>query len=73
MNLDLGTWGPATVLVIALTLIAAIGGIAVVLFGDQLGGDSLTFNEYLDTMSKFVIGVGILGVGRAIYKRPPEQ
>lgn len=70
---DMSSWGPATVVVVGLTMIAAVMGGIIVAFGDQQGADALTFSAYLDHMSKFVIGVGALGIGRGILKggKPP--
>jgi hypothetical protein len=59
----------ATYLAATLTVIAAVFGGLVVLFGSGHGSDGLTFNQYLDAMSKFVIGIGILGVGRGLLGR----
>lgn len=53
----------ATVTAVVLTVIAAIVGGLVVVIGDD---GALTFDQYLDAMSKFVIGIGILGVGRGV-------
>ena len=68
MNVNMGQWGPATVLTVALVLIAALTGAYVVLFGDQRGADALAFADYLDALSKFAIGVGLLGIGRGVMK-----
>jgi hypothetical protein len=53
----------ATALVVVIVLIASLAGAGVVVFGDS---GALSFNDYLDYMTKFVIGLGILGVGRGI-------
>jgi len=55
----------ATVTVITITLIVAIAGAIVVIFGKD---GALTFDQYLEALSKFIIGVGILGVGRGIRR-----
>lgn len=69
-KIDLSTWGPATVLVVALVLIAAISGGVVVAFGHDA---SLNFEEYLNLLSKFVVGIGVLAVGRGILGAGKEN
>lgn len=58
------TWGPATVLTVGLTMIVALVGGAVVLFGD-----SLSFEDYATVLGLTTVGTGILGVGRGLLLR----
>lgn len=53
----------ATFTAVAVTLIAALAGAGVVVFGDE---GALNFSEYLDHLGKFVIGIGLLGIGRGV-------
>jgi hypothetical protein len=62
-NTDFSTWGPITVLVVLLTGLTALGGLLVVI----LHPDTLTFEQYLDDLSKFVVGAGLLGIGRGVH------
>jgi hypothetical protein len=52
----------ATYLIAGLCAIVAVVGGAVTITSP----DSLSFNDYLDAVAAFAIGVGILGVGRGI-------
>lgn len=54
-------WMTAVVALIAL-IVVIIGGVTVIT------GD-LDYQTYLDTLWKFAIGAGILGVGRGIQKQ----
>jgi hypothetical protein len=49
------------VIVIAAIIVMGVGGVAVIL-------NHLDFETYLNDLEKFSVGVGILGVGRGIYK-----
>jgi hypothetical protein len=49
--------------VMVLTIVAALVGGAVVIWGNP---GALTFNEYLDYMWKFAGAIGILGIGRGV-------
>lgn len=53
----------ATFCTVALAFLVAVVGGAVVVFGDP---GALSFESYTDTLSKFAIGVGLLGVGRGV-------
>lgn len=59
----------ATIVLAALAVIVAVVGGIIVVLGPQHGADGLTFNEYVDALSKFAIGVGLLGVGRGLHTR----
>jgi hypothetical protein len=52
-----------TIGVILLTTVIAIVGGAVVIWGHP---GALSFQEYIDTMWKFAVAVGIVGVGQGI-------
>lgn len=58
-------------LYIVFAIVAVVGG-ALVLFGEA---GSLSFEEYLDNLTKFALAVGILGAGRAIKNgiNPPAE
>lgn len=58
----LDEWGPITVLILIAATIVLGGGIVVVIVNPE----TLTFQQYLDSVSKLVIGGGALGVGRGI-------
>ena len=60
MKTTLDNWGPATVLMVGLTLIAALGGAVAVAIGHY------TFNQYLTDLRTFAVGVGLLGIGRGV-------
>ncbi len=52
----------ATYLIAALCgIVAVVGGVVTV-----TSPDTLSFPQYLDAVSAFAIGVGILGIGRGI-------
>lgn len=59
MNWDQFPW--ATAVMVCLVAIAAIVGGGVVLFGN-----GLTFQEYLDLLTKFAGAVGLLAIGRGL-------
>lgn len=67
MTIDLSgnSWGPATVLTVLLVLIAAIGGIVLVVMGD------LSFESWIETMTGFAVATGLLGIGRGIARGGP--
>lgn len=54
-------WATFTACII--TVIAALAGAAVVVWGDP---GALSFKDYLSAMSVFVIGIGLLGIGRGV-------
>jgi hypothetical protein len=56
------SWGPATVLVVAVIVIVVAAGAVVTV----VNPDTLSFSDYLDTLSKAAIGAGVLGVGRGL-------
>lgn len=58
----LDEWGPITVLILIAATIVLGGGIVVVIVNPE----TLTFQQYLDSVSKLVIGGGALGVGRGL-------
>jgi ribose/xylose/arabinose/galactoside ABC-type transport system permease subunit len=45
-------------------IVAVVGGVVTI-----TSPDTLTFKQYLDAVSAFAIGVGILAVGRGINNR----
>ena len=53
---------PVTVVLLALTVLAAVAGGVVTV----VEPDTLSFAEYLDRLEKFALALGILGVGRGI-------
>ena len=53
----------STFCVVILTVVAAVGGMAVVIWGDP---GTLTFENYLKYMGEYAIALGVLGVGRGI-------
>ncbi len=56
----------ATYIIAGLTaIVAVVGGIVTI-----TSPETLSFKEYLDAISAFAIGVGILAVGRGILNRP---
>lgn len=60
---DLSKWGPATVLVVAISLIFAVGGLVVVIVQPA----TLNFAQYLEDLKWFLGSVAVLGVGRGIH------
>jgi hypothetical protein len=60
---NLKTWGPITVLLIALALAVVVGGLVVVIVNPS----QLTFEQYLTDLRGFAISLGILGIGRGIH------
>lgn len=52
----------ATACLVALTLIVAIVGGAVVIIGNS----ELNFEDYVKTLGAFAVGLGLLGIGRGI-------
>lgn len=62
MDFDLRTWGPLTVLAVAVTLLVVIGGLIVVIMGD------MTFEKFLDDILKWIGAALALGasIGRGI-------
>lgn len=59
--LNLSSWGPSTVLVVAFSLLAAVGGLVLVVKGD------LTYQQWLSYLDNFALAAGILSVGRGLY------
>lgn len=58
----------ATYIIAGLTaIVAVVGGIVTI-----TSPGTLSFKEYLDAISGFAIGVGILAVGRGILNRPSK-
>jgi hypothetical protein len=57
------TWGPTTVLIVAVVLIAVVAG-GVVCIAQP---DTLSFPQYLDDLKAFAIATGVLSVGRGLY------
>jgi hypothetical protein len=53
----------ATVTVVALTIIAAVAGAAVVIWGDP---GTLSFENYLKYMGAYAVSLGLLGIGRGV-------
>lgn len=53
----------ATACIVALTVIAAVAGAAVVVFGDP---GALPFDQYLKYMAGYAAALGLLGIGRGI-------
>lgn len=63
MKIDLNTWGPATVLVVVIAVIAVlIGGIVVI-----LQPDTLNFQTYLEDLQRFAVAIAGLGLARAVH------
>lgn len=61
-NINIKEWGPLTVLIIALTVIITIvGGVVVIVHPE-----TLSFDQLINVLSKFVIGAGALSVGNGI-------
>lgn len=50
----------ATFCVVVLTLMAAVVGGIVVILGN------LSFSDYLNQLSRFVLAVGLIGIGRGL-------
>lgn len=61
MSLDLTKWGPATVLVVAVCLIAVAAGAVVTI----VNPGELPFSDYLDALWKFALAAAGLGAARA--------
>lgn len=53
----------ATVTIVLLTLVAALTGAAVVIWGDP---GTLSFESYLKYMGEYALALGLLGIGRGI-------
>jgi hypothetical protein len=53
----------ATFTVVFVTFVASVVGAGVVIWGDE---GALSFEQYLDLLTKFAIGNGILAVGRGV-------
>jgi hypothetical protein len=66
---DLKEFPWATAALIFLTLVAALVGGAVVIWGDP---GALSFKEYLDDLEKFAVAVGVLGIGRGVRSAAKE-
>lgn len=60
MNANEFPW--ATVTACVITIAAAVAGGIVVIVHPE----TLNFQNYLDYMGKFVIGIGLLGIGRGV-------
>lgn len=63
MRFDLTSWGPVTVLLVAIAAIVALAGAAVCV----IHPDTLTFQQFLDILWKFAIALAGLGIGRGIH------
>src|SRR5436190_10945300 len=61
---DLTKWGPATVMIVAIVLIAAGGGLAVVI----INPDTLTFQQYLDDLKAFAFAVAGFAGAKALLE-----
>lgn len=57
------TWGPTTVLIVAVVLIAVVAGGVVCIVQSQ----TLSFPQYLDDLKAFAIATAGLSVGRGLY------
>lgn len=65
--LDLKSWGPMTVIVVALIVIFAIGAIVCT----AIGGDAYRHFLALASLAwKYAVAAGIVGVGRGIRLQP---
>jgi hypothetical protein len=62
-NIDFTSWGPVTVLLVAITAIAACAGAVTVVIHPE----TLSFEQLLNDLEKFAIALGLLGVGRGIH------
>lgn len=60
---DFSNWGPVTVVLVALTVIAGVCGAVVVITHPE----TLTFEQLLNDLEKFALALGLLGVGRGIH------
>jgi hypothetical protein len=60
-------WGPATIATLVIFAIVAIIGGVVVIVGN------MTFEDYLDSLVKLAVGIGILGVGRGVMSGLKKQ
>jgi hypothetical protein len=56
-------WGPATVLIVAVVLSFVIGGMVVVIVDPS----TLTFQDYLSYLWKFLLSVAGLATGRGLH------
>jgi hypothetical protein len=63
MYLDLKSWGPVTVLLVAVTVVASIAGAAVVVIHPE----TLSFQQLLNDLEEFAKALGILAVGRGLH------
>lgn len=61
--MDMNEFPWATVTIVALTIVAAVAGAAVVVFGDP---GALSFENYLKYMGAYAGALGLLGIGRGI-------
>lgn len=64
MNVNTKDWGPATTLIVILVVIGALAGAVISI----VNPDILSFDQLLNDLTKFVIGLGALGIGRGIMK-----
>jgi hypothetical protein len=63
MKINFNTWGPATVLVVVIAVIAvAIGGVVTI-----VNPDALSFQSYLEDLQRFAAAVAGLGLARAVH------
>lgn len=61
MNMNEFPW--ATMTIVLLTVIAALAGAAVVIWGNP---GTLSFADYLKYMGEYAAAIGLLGIGRGI-------
>lgn len=58
------TWGPATVLVVALVVIVALAGAVVAVVNAAGDSGSFSFQDYVNTLVGAAVATGLLGIGR---------
>lgn len=64
LNIDLTKWGPLTVIIVALSLLAFIGGLVVVIVAPE----TLNFGDYLSKMEGFILALAGLAGGHALLE-----
>lgn len=63
-NIDFSDWGPATTVIVVIVAFCAAAGAVVTVINPE----TLSFEQYLNDMEKFVLGTGILAGARALHK-----
>lgn len=57
------SWGPATILIVVVTVLAVLAGAVVVI----VNPDTLSFQTYLEDLQRFLGAVAGLGLARAVH------